>query len=177
MQKQFAILVLLLFAFNLNCSAAEKKMHACTLLNSSEIHSALGGTVGQPQESDIVIPEGPSKGETMGTCMWPVDDQSMVTVNIIPAVKGPERSKAIAQLDQVFEDLKGQGWTEEKKEITNGRCSILTPPKGQDDLPLSTGCIAEAKGMGISVGWLSGKKKVGIEKIKPLLDKVIGRLR
>ena len=43
--------------------------------------------------------------------------------------------------------------------------------------PTMVGCLAEAKQRGISVGWMAGKgKKVPPEKIKALLDTVVGRL-
>lgn len=48
--------------------AAGEQMHTCALLTSSEIVAAVGGT-GKSQESDIVIPGGLSKSETMGGCM------------------------------------------------------------------------------------------------------------
>jgi hypothetical protein len=38
-----------------------------------------------------------------------------------------------------------------------------------------TGCLAEAKGMAISVSSL-GKTRVPVDQVKPLLDKVIQRL-
>ena len=51
----------------------------------------------------------------------------------------------------------------------------MTPPASSAGMPLSTGCFAEAKGMGISVGH-NGPSRVPIDKVKPLLDKAIGRL-
>ncbi len=176
MQKQLGAVLGILIAFAWSDLAAQKKMHACSLLTSSEVSDAVGGKVGQSQESDMVIPEGPSKGETMGGCMWAVGDQGMVSVSVIRAPKGAQREAGLTQLNQVFAQLKTQGWKEERKDFSNARCSIMTPPSSETDAPISTGCIAEAKGMGISVGSMSGKKKVAIEKVKALLDKAIGRL-
>ncbi len=165
-----------LVAFTWSGVAAEEKMHACSLLTSSEVGQAVGGTVGQPQESDVVIPSGPSKGETMGTCMWPLGDHGMVSLSVIRAAQGAQREAGLANLRKTFETLKARGWTEERKDYANARCSILTPPPSQKDVPISTGCLAEARGMGLSVGSMSPTNKVAIEKVKVLLDKAIGRL-
>jgi hypothetical protein len=178
MKKHFSMVCLLmLLLFASSGLPAEKKMHACSLLTSDEIGSAVGGgQVGQSQESDIVIPEGPSKGKTMGVCMWPIHNrEGMVSVNIIPMPQGAQRAEGLAKLNKAFETLKAQGWTEEKKEFGNAKCVIMTPPSSEKNVPISTGCIAEAKGMGISVGSMS-RNKVSIEKVKMLLDKAIGRI-
>lgn len=154
---------------------AEKKMHACALLTSGDVGAAVGGTPGKSQESDIVIPAGPSKGETMGTCMWAAGNQGMVTVSIIRAPQGAQREAGLAKLNEGLALLKGQGWTEEKKDFSNAKCARMTPPPSQKDSPISTGCMAESKGMGISVGAM-GRASVAIENVKALLDKAIGRL-
>jgi hypothetical protein len=177
-QKYFCLVysfILLLSASN--GLSAENKMHACSLLTSDEIGSAMGGgQVGQSQESDIVIPKGPSKGKTMGVCMWPIHDrQGMVSVNIIPVPQGAQRAEGLAKLKEAFEMLKAKGWTEEKKEFGNTECVIMTPPSSEKNVPILTTCIGETKGMGISVGSMS-RKKLSIEKVKMLLDKVIGRI-
>jgi predicted dehydrogenase len=52
----------------------------------------------------------------------------------------------------------------------------MTPPASPEkDIPVMTGCVAEAKGVAISVGYM-GRTSVPIEKVKTLLDKAIGRL-
>jgi hypothetical protein len=167
----------MLIAFTWSGVAAQDKLHACSLLTAGEIGQAVGGTVGQSRESDVVIQSGPSKGETMGGCMWPTGDQGMVSLNVIRALKGADREAGLANLRKAFETLKARGWTEERKDYGNARCSIMTPPPSGKDVPISTGCMAEAKGMGISVGSMSPKNKVAIDKVKALLDKAIGRLQ
>ena len=178
MKKYFCLVysfILLLFASN--GLSAENKMHACSLLTSDEIGSAIGGgQVGQSQERDIVIPEGPLKGKTMGVCMWPTHDkQGMVSVNIISVPQGAQRTEGLAKLNEAFEKLKAKGWTEEKKEFGNTKCVIMTPPSSEKNVPILTTCIGETKGMGTSVGSMS-RNKVSIEKVKMLLDKVMGRI-
>ncbi len=90
----FMVFLAIMLSFASRGLPAEKKMHACSLLTSGEINSAVGeGQVGQSEERDIVIPEGPSKGKTMGVCMWPIQEkQGMVSVNIIPLPQGAQRA-------------------------------------------------------------------------------------
>jgi len=156
--------------------AAEKPMSACSLLTAADISNAVGTPAGSSQENDIVIPEGPSKGETMRMCQWRIGEQEIISISVIRAPQGAQHEAGLAQLNKIFDMLKAQGWTEERKDFSNTRCSIMTPPPSVQDVPLSTGCLAEAKGMGIGVGWMGEKKKVAIEKVKALLDKAIGRL-
>jgi hypothetical protein len=154
---------------------ADAKMHACTLLTPAEVNAAVGGSAGPPQESDLVVSEGPSKGDTMGVCTWRTGAQSTVSVAVIRAATGAAREAGLAKLSQVFDTLKAQGWTEERKDFPTGRCAVMTPPASAKAMPLSTGCFAEAKGMGLSVGH-SGTARVPMDKVRALLDKAIGRL-
>ena len=172
----FMVFLVSMFSFVSSGLTAEQKMHACTLLTSGEVGSAIGeGQVGQSQESDVVIPEGPSKGKTMGVCMWPIHDrQGIVTVNIIPMSQGAQRAEGLAKFKEAFDKLKAKGWTEEKKEFGNQTCVTMTPPSSEKNAPILTSCMAEARGLGISVGTMS-QKKVSIERVKMLLDKAIGR--
>src|SRR6266705_1301405 len=89
------------------------------------------------QESDIVIPEGPSKGETMSMCMWPIGEQDMVSISVIRAPQGAQHEAGLAQLNKTFDMLKAQGWTEERKDFSNTRCAIMAPPSSLQDVPLS----------------------------------------
>src|SRR5262249_30379314 len=138
--------------------AAQQKMHACSLLTAGEIGDAVGDKVGESRESDTVVSQGPSKGETVGTCMWKVGEQGMVSVSVARAAKGAQREAGLARMSQAFETLKAKGWTEEKKDYGSARCAIMTPPPSEPTMPTSTGCIAEAKGMGLSVGLMAPKK-------------------
>lgn len=175
MKKQFGAALGILIVFAWSGLAAGKEMHTCALLSSGEVVAAVGGT-GQSQESNIIIPEGPSKGETLGGCMWAADDQGMVSISMIRAPQGAMREAGLAKLREAFQRLKDKGWTEEKKEFSNAKCALMTPPaSSKKDVPVMTGCFAEAKGMGISVGYM-GRTSVPIEKVKTLLDKAIGRL-
>jgi hypothetical protein len=175
MTKHFSGVLGLLIGFAWSGLAAGEEMHTCALLTSSEVVAAVGGT-GQSQESNIVIPEGPSKGETMGGCMWAADNQGMVSISMIRAPQGTQREAGLAKLKEAFQRLKAKGWAEEKKDFGNAKCALMTPPSSsKKDIPVMTGCFAEAKGMGLSVGYM-GRTSVSIDTVKTLLDKAIGRL-
>src|SRR3989442_12583580 len=98
-------------------SAADPPMPACSLLTAAEISDAVGMPAGPSQESDMVIPEGPSKGETMSMCMWHIGDQDMVSISVIRAPQGAQHEVGLAQLNKTFDMLKAQGWTEERKDF------------------------------------------------------------
>ena len=84
MNKHCGAVLGILIVFAWSGLAAGKEMRTCALLTSSEIVAAVGGT-GESQESNIVILEGPPKGETMGGCMWTADNQGMVSISLIRA--------------------------------------------------------------------------------------------
>ena len=108
--------------------------------------------------------------------MWGVTDQGMVSLNTMPALKGDAREASLAQMSQAFAMLKAQHWTEEKKEFPNGYCSIMTPPPSQKDVPISSGCFTEAKGMALGAGFMRPTQRLSIEKTKALLDKAVSRI-
>ena len=155
--------------------SADKPPSACPLLTAGEIVAAAGGTAGQPQEDSMVITEGPAKGQTMAMCHWPTSPQSGVSVAVTRGLAGAQREAGLAQFNRTFETLRSQGWTEERKDFPNGACVIVTPPASAKGMPVSSGCFAEAKGMGISVGH-NGPGKVSMDRMKTLLEKAIGRL-
>jgi hypothetical protein len=109
----------------------------------------------------------------MGMCTWPEDGQGTVSVAVVRAPQGAQRESGLARFKQAFQTLKAQGWSEERKDFSNGACVLMTP--SAKSMPISTGCFAEAKGLGISAGH-NGPSKVPIDKMKTLLDKAIGRL-
>lgn len=141
---------------------------ACTLLNPADL-SAFGANA-TPHNSDMA-----AAGQTVKGCMWRVGT-GMVAVSVARTAGTPaERQANMAIMEQTYNKLKAQGWTEEKQEFAGGMCAALAPPAAQKDSPFTTGCFIEAKGMLVSASSL-GKSKVAIEQVKPLLEKMIRRL-
>ena len=155
--------------------SADQPLRACPLLTAADIGAAVGGTIGQPHEDSMMISEGPAKGQTMAMCNWPTGTQSGISLAVTKGLPGSQREAGLAQFNKSFETLKSQGWSQERKDFPNGACLIMTPPASMKGTPISTGCFAEAKGMGISVGH-NGPAKASMDKVKALLDKAIGRL-
>ena len=150
---------------------------ACSLLTSGDIEAVTGSTAREPHKSDLVISEGPAKGQTLNGCMWATADQGMVAVSMMRALEGAAREAGLAKLAEVFDALKAQHWTEEKQDFANGSCSVMTPPPSQTNVPMLSGCLAEARGMALSVAFMSPTKKLSISQTRALLDKAIGHSR
>lgn len=157
--------------------ASEKKLHACSLLTPSEITSVTGIAVGEAHESDMVIPNGPSKGETMAGCMWGVGQRGMFNLSLIRAAGTPaEREQGLAALRNALTQLKAQGWAVEEKKMGDAWCAVATPPPSKTDAPLMVSCVGLQKGMALSLSSMILKTRVQPEKVKMLFDKVVSRL-
>lgn len=147
---------------------------ACALLKRADL-SAFG-TAGAPRNADMVVDSGPASGQTVKGCMWKVGSDGMIAISVARLPTGAAHQAGLAMLEQTYNRLKAQGWSEEKQDITGGRCALLTPPAAEKDAPITTGCMAEAKGLAVSVSAL-GKTRVTIEQVKALLDLLVQRLR
>jgi hypothetical protein len=116
--------------------AAGQPMYACALLTSTEIGTAMGTPAGPSQESAMVVPEGPAKGETMSMCRWPMGEQGMLSISVIRAPQGAQREAGLAQLSRMFETLKAQGWTEERKDFGTSNSRRLKNSSNRHDIPV-----------------------------------------
>ena len=139
---------------------------------------ATGANVVEGQDTTMAIPSGSAKGRTMLGCMWRAGEVGMVSISLIAASNGPEREEGLAKLREGTKKLEAKGWKREAREFSDAKCSVLTPPPGQESLPIMTGCMAEAKGMGLSVGHMTGQtgKSIGMDNVHALLEKVVSRL-
>jgi hypothetical protein len=155
-------------------SAAGAEMRACSLLTAGELGAAGGGEVSATVENFMPISEGASKGVTMGICMWQVGE-TMISLGVVSSPQGADRAAGLAQLEEISTELRSKGWKEERRELGGARCSAMTPPPSDKDAPLMSSCLAEAKGMVISVTAL-GRRLLAIEKVKTLLDAAFVRL-
>jgi hypothetical protein len=150
-----------------SAQSGAKSSNVCALLTAKDISAAVGGSAGQSHETSM----GASPG-----CMWgPTEGQGMVTYSVFALPQGAQREQGLAKLREVTERLKQKGWKEDKAAIAGGSCSMLTPPPSEKDAPVTTGCLAEAKGMGVAVSYL-GKKSLAIENVKALLEKLVTQL-
>ena len=149
---------------------------ACTLLTAKELSDAVGMTVGEGVPNETVIPSGLAKGQTMRGCQWRVGETGMVSVNTIQAPNADQRAAGIARMKQAYDKLKSQGWTQKSETFGATQCSTLTPPTNDGRTPTMSGCMGEAKGQGIAVGFMYPGTSLPIPKVKALFDKASGRI-
>src|SRR5262245_17795820 len=157
-------------------AAPNPQVRVCTLLTPDEISAAVGAKPGASRENNVTIPEGPSQGDTMATCMWPLSGMDVVTISAVKALQGAQRQAALADLDNATNEMKSQGWREERQDIGGARCSTMTPPAAERTAPVMTGCFMETKGVALSVGTMTANKKTAIQPMRDLLDKASSRL-
>jgi hypothetical protein len=156
---------------------AQKPPAACPLLTPTEIAAATSMKVGPSHVSDMVIPSGPAKGQTMTGCMWKLGDSGMLNIAVVKASSKENAATAVAKLHEALATLKTHGWTVD--DVTTGGmlCSTAVPPKAQrDHTPSSTGCFAAARGFAFSVGVMAPYAKVPIDRVKTLADQISKRL-
>jgi hypothetical protein len=150
--------------------------HACSLLTGAEVGSALGAQPAPSQENNVVIPDGPSRGQTIAMCAWRLGPRDIVRVSVAPALDGAQRAQGLSALTQSFDQMKADGWRENARQFGDIRCSSMTPPPDISDAPLMTGCMGEARGRALSISAMSASKPAAIDPIKDLFDKAAARL-
>ena len=172
-----------LFLASAGAAAAQpsgNKLRVCDLLTPDEL--AVLGTSGQGREGQTPIAQGVAKGLPMRTCGWVVPPQGSVLISVVqkpsggpPIDEAAAHEAEIAQMNEAFKPLKAQGWQEEIKDFGSIRCMVHTPPASLKDSVISTACFGIAKGNGMTLG-ANTKTRIGIETLKPLMDKAIARL-
>lgn len=153
---------------------AASKYRPCSLLTAAELEGALRVKLSSSNEGDIIIPEGPFKGETMSSCTW-VMGSTYVALAVMRGPRTPEqRAAGPAILRQAEEKLKKQGWTVESANIPGAACSTYKPPVGASGLASFAACYMESKGFGFSLT-INGSS-VTPQQVKALADKAAARL-
>jgi hypothetical protein len=179
MKTSPAAILSLLLVFVTNRAGAQGKVDVCSLLTASEIEAGVGTKPGAGHAASHMIGDGPAKGETMNNCSWPTGAlPSMFGINVIPVPAGVSREQGIAMIKKSYTDLLGEGWTEEKHDFGDAYCSLLTPPADDEaKRPIVSACMGEAKGLGVSVMYMSPTKKLTMDNVKALYDHAVGRLK
>jgi hypothetical protein len=156
---------------------AQKPPAACPLLTPGEIAAATGMKVGPSHASDMVIPSGPSKGQTMTGCMWQLGDAGMLNIAVVKAASKENEARAVTKLHEALATLKTRGWTVDDVIIGGMLCSTAAPPQAERaHTPSSTGCFASAKSFAFSVGVMAPYAKVPVARVKTLADAIVKRL-
>jgi len=144
----------------------------CSLLTANDV-SALGAT-GEGIPSDMQIPNGPYKGQTMKMCAWRMKAGGLnLSANRMPP--GASRTAIEAELTKTWEMLTAKGWKQEKKSFGSVTCNSFTPPPGEKKSPADTSCLTVSKGILVNADVLS-MTPIAIEKVKAVIDAASSRL-
>jgi len=157
-------------------AGAQEKSPACELLTVDEVKSALGEATGGKGTS-LVVDKGSYKGETLFSCMWGLGTRGGLNLHLTRAPKNDAEREGFQKLmHRTTERLEAGGWKLERKAFGSSKCLTATPPATQADAGLMVGCMAEAKGKGLSIGTMGRGLDIDMPKMKALLDKALARL-
>jgi hypothetical protein len=170
--RRIGMLLLTLLIFAVATAWAQlKPEQICSLLTASDLGAI--GAAGPGIPAEMPMSKDP-KAETMKMCSWRMPSGGIhVSVGKMPP--GMTMDLLMAEVTKPYAKLKAQGWTEQKKDSSNMRCSLLTPPAAQHDSPTTTNCLAVAKGMIVSAATVS-KVPLAMDKVQVLLDSAIAHL-
>ena len=102
--------------------------HPCSLLTTAQISAAVG-SVGASREGDM-----PGTGHGANPLRRACSSSIPGGIFTLSVGKVPNAGLSTRQLldyvNSMYDLLKGQGWTYEKKDFGSTSCSMLTPPAG-----------------------------------------------
>ena len=154
---------------------AASKYNACGLLSAADLKAVASLNVDKTQESDIVIPSGPYKDETMSSCTW-VMGATYATVNVIRGPKTPEqRAGGLSGFRRLEAGLVQKGWTVEPGKIPGADCSAYKPPVSETNARPLVSCVMQSKGFGFWLG-VGGATSLTPQQVKALADRIAARL-
>jgi hypothetical protein len=156
-------------------AGAGSKYNACGLLTAADLKTVANMNPDKTQESDIVIPSGPYKGETMSSCTW-VMSSTYATVNVIRGPQTPEqRAAGLSGLRRIEAGLAQKGWTVEPAKTPGADCSAYKPPASEGNARPFASCVMQSKGLGFWLG-VGGATSLTPQQVKALADKIAERL-
>ena len=153
--------------------AAQGKV--CPLLTTADVSAALGSAkAGVEGEMPV---QGAPPGTIMKMCSWSVSSSGgglyLSVTRMDPKVSF---DSLVALSFQSYDQLKAKGWTEDRKDFGGVRCLAVKPPASQaKDAPLTTACMAQAKGMFLGATTMT-KTPVPMDKVNTLMASAVGRL-
>ena len=154
---------------------AASKYNACGLLTAADLKAVANMNVDKTQESAIVIPSGPYKGETMSSCTWAMSS-TYATVNVIRGPQTPEqRAAGLSGLRRLETGLVQKGWTVEPAKTPGADCSAYKPPASEGNARPFASCVMQSKGLGFWLG-VGGATSLTPHQVKALADRIASRL-
>ena len=172
-----AVLVTLALFASGGVLAVDTPGGACSLLISGEIDAATGEKAGAGTPTETNVPTGQGKQETMYACWWPIAAQKAQVVVSMSRLPPGQSAQAIAKQNTGMDALRAKHYSEESKDFGGTTCSAMTPPASEKGGMNMISCTAAAKGMLVSVVFMSPTKKLSIDQTKTLLDTAVGRIR
>ena len=157
--------------------AQAQQSSPCALLTTGDIEVATGAKPGQPQPGEMDVPGGLGKGGTVYTCFWPVTAQNGQLVAGSARIPPEMDVKAAVKNNPGIDALRAKHYTAEDKDFGNAWCTVLTPPAGTSGGMMMSTCATGAKGVMLSITYMSPTRKLTIGQTKELLDKAVARLR
>lgn len=148
----------------------------CERLTDAEIEAVAGEKPAAAAPSEMELPATAGKAQIMKTCFWSIRLQkAQVVLSVAPAPAG-------ITVDTYFSSnagtdaLKKVGYAEEKKAFgADERCAAYTPPAGKKDGVNMSTCAVLSKGTILSLVYMSPERKLSMDQVKGLLDKVLAR--
>ena len=153
-----------LLAFSvLFTTIAWSQQSACSLLQPSEIESALGGKAGNFTNN--------SMGKT-SICNGQVGTRKVM-------IRVAERKNANGNIEKsAVEMLRKQGWKIDIKQDGNITCSTAIPPDGSEHPGFNTTCsiLSNGKVIAVEVRSLSKAEMASMDAVRALAQKAASRL-
>jgi hypothetical protein len=142
---------------------AWSQQSACSLLQSSEMESALGGKAGNFTDN--------SMGKT-SICTGQVGTRKVM-------IRFAERKNANGNIEKsAVEMLRKQGWKIDVKQDGNVTCSTAIPPAGSGHTGFNTTCsiLSNGKVVAVEVTSLSKAEMASMDVVRALAQKAASRL-
>ena len=145
------------------------KYQPCSLLTPAEVEAVLTVKVIKTDEGD-----GLYKGQPMSSCSWTTGAKVSAILSVTGGSGSPEAVWA-AESRKLFDFYKTKGWTIDYADTRGAVCARGVPPKGDASSPAFAACLAESKGLSLSLNVVS--PTVTALQVKGLFDKAVTRLR
>ncbi|HEY6103003.1 MAG TPA: hypothetical protein VI007_07245 [bacterium] len=159
--------MLLAAAISLPANGASK-YKPCSLLTPAEVEVVLGSKVIKTDEGD-----GLYKGQTMSSCNWTTGAKVSAILTVTSGSGSPEAVWS-AESRKLFDYYRAKGWTIDYANTRGAVCARGVPPAGDASSPAFAACLAESKGLSLSLNVVS--PTVTALQVKGLFDKAVARL-
>ena len=153
------------------------------MLQPSEIEAVLGAKLDRPlagMEVPVKKDAAHPGGETQWTCQGRAGSRAVMVFWGTEATGPDAKARAGARIEAPRERLRGMGYAIKETKLGATTCWTMIPPAVHGDEPAAFGTTCDGvKGRAfysVSVSSTGAGDLLGIDKVKPLADKVAARL-